>query len=238
MGSNQPDDDEDERPQHDVEMYEFRIEKYEVTNAQYQACVAAGAYPPPVQVSSHTRPAYFGNPEFANFPVINVTWFGADAYCKWIGRRLPNEAEWERAARGMDNWRFTFSNSLGMHFEWNAIYHGAPISFCEASCPFDNYWKDVNDGWADTAPVGWFGTFDNSKGFGVIDLGGNVGEWVSNWYAPDAYKTGNDIAGPPVPTGLKVYRGGSWADEPRRNSDRNALAPDQASNRIGFRCVQ
>lgn len=237
MGGKADSDDPDEKPRHDVTMYEYNIERFEVTNAQYQACVAARACPPPVQTKSYTRPSYFGNPEFANFPVIYVTWSDADAYCKWIGRRLPNEAEWERAASGSENWRYTWSNSIGMHFEWNAIFHGSPISFCEVNCPFPNYWTDVNDGWAETAPVGSFGGYDISQTFGVEDMGGNVSEWTSNWYDPSAYTDGNDIYGPQAPTGTKVVRGGSWADEPRRNSDRLSVDPNQASDRIGFRCA-
>ena len=229
--------DPDENPQHDVTTYGYSIERYEVTNAQYQACVAARACPPPTSVSSYTWPSYFGNPDFANYPVLDVTWFGADVYCKWEGRRLPNEAEWERAARGVDNWRYTFTNILGMPFEWNAIYHGSPLSFCEANCPLQNFWGAVNDGYADTAPVGALG-HDSSKGFGVQDMAGNVSEWTSNWYDPNAYTDGNDVNGPAAPTGRKVYRGGSWADPPKRNADRDSLAPDSSSDRLGFRCAQ
>lgn len=238
MGGKAPEDDADEKPFHDAQMYEYRIEKYEVTNAQYQACAAAGACPAPTKSGSYTRATYFGDPAFANFPVVNVTWYGADAYCKWIGRRLPNEGEWERAAKGTENWRYTWSNSIGMHFEWNAIFHGSPISFCEASCPIQNYWGDVNDGFPDTAPVGWFSEYDNSSGFGVIDMAGNVAEWTNNWYDGNAYANGIDIYGPGDPTGTKTVRGGSWADEPRRNSDREPQAPDYSSDRIGFRCAQ
>lgn len=229
--------DPDEKPQHGVTVYPYAIERFEVTNAQYQACVAARACAAPTSSGSFTRPSYFGDPAFAVYPVINVTWFDAEAYCKWLGLRLPNEAEWERAARGMDNWRFSFTNKLGMPFEWNAIYHGSPISFCEASCPLQNFWGTVNDGFADTAPVGSFG-YDSSKGFGVQDMAGNVSEWVSNWYDPNAYRDGNDQYGPSSPTGVKVYRGGSWADPPTRSADRNSLPPDQSSDRVGFRCAK
>ena len=238
MGGNFPEDDPDEKPFHDVDMYEYRIEKFEVTNAQYQACVAAGVCPAPTKNSSYTRASYFGDAAFADYPVTNVTWYGAEAYCKWIGRRLPNEGEWERAAKGSENWRYTWSNSIGMHFEWNAIFHGSPISFCEASCPIPNYWGDVNDGFPDTAPVGRFAEFDNSSGFGVIDMSGNVAEWTNNWYDGNAYANGYDVHGPSEPTGSKVVRGGSWADEPRRNSDREPQAPEFSSDRIGFRCAQ
>lgn len=238
MGGNSPDDDPDEKPFHDANMYAYNIEKDEVSNAQYLACVAAKVCPAPTKNGSGTRASYFNDPAFYNFPVVNVTWNDADAYCKWIGRRLPNEGEWERAAKGSENWRYTWSNSIGMHFEWNAIFHGSPISFCEASCPLATYWTDVNDGFPDTAPVGWFSQYDSSSGFGVVDMAGNVAEWTNNWYDGTAYSDGNDIYGPSEPTGSKVVRGGSWADEPRRNSDREPHAPDFSSDRIGFRCAQ
>ena len=187
MGGNPDGDDPDEKPYHDVDMYD--IEKYEVTNAQYQACVAAGCVLR--RRKRRARATYFGDPAFDTYPVVNVTWYGADAYCKWIGRRVPNKAEWELAAKGVENWRYTWSNSIGMHFEWNAIFHGSPISFCEGELRDRQYWTDVNNGFPDTAPVGRFGEFDSSSGFGVIDMAGNVAEWTSNWYDGNAYTNGN-----------------------------------------------
>lgn len=223
----------DERPQHDVRMDGFSIERFEVTNGQYSACVAAGACSPAgARVNGD------------HFPVVNVTWGQADAYCKWIGRRLPNEAEWERAGKGMDNWRYSWSNDFGMAFEWNAIYHGSPLSFCEASCPLPHSINDVNDGFAMTAPVGSFGGSDPrqdvSKGFDVYDMNGNVSEWVSNWYDPSAYQQGYpvDVFGPSAPTGSRVVRGGSWATEPLRLATRLSAPPDTQRSDLGFRCAQ
>lgn len=228
MGApNDQDPPADQRPQHDVRMNGFLIEQYEVTNAQYEACV---------QASVCTRAGERLNGD--DFPVVNVTWNQADTYCTWIGRRLPNEAEWERAARGEDNWEYSWSNRPAPHFEWNAQFHGSPLSFCEASCPVPHFIDDVNDGYATSAPVGSFS--DISKGFDISDMNGNVSEWVSNWYDPTAYEQGNpvDIFGPSNPTGSKVYRGGSWATEPLRLGTRFSLAPDQSRNDLGFRCAQ
>jgi iron(II)-dependent oxidoreductase len=220
--------DADEKPQHDIQLGAFNIERYEVSNAQYRACVAAGACPP-------------GGGPSNNFPAVNVTWYGADAYCRWIGRRLPNEAEWERAGRGADNWRYSFSNAAqgGMHFEWNAIYHGSPLSYCEASCPLQHYDNDVNDGYAYAAPVD-VSFADISKGFGVENMNGNVSEWTSNWFDPNAYTQGYNMSvyGPSNSTGAKVVRGGSWATQLLRLADRNSLAPNASRNDLGFRCAQ
>lgn len=225
---------ENEQPQHDVRMGAYAIEKFEVTNDQYQACVNAG-------VCSGAGDRLNGG----NFPVVNVSWNQAQTYCTWIGRRLPNEAEWERAARGEDNWEYSWSNRPAPHFEWNAQFHGSPLSFCEASCAAPHFIEDVNDGFPTTAPIGSFITSetgrqqDISTGFGVADMNGNVSEWVSNWFDPTAYQQGFpiDVQGPAAGDS-KVYRGGSWATEPLRLATRFSLPPDQRKNDLGFRCAQ
>jgi formylglycine-generating enzyme required for sulfatase activity len=224
---------ENEQPQHDVRMDPYSIEKYEVTNGQYAACIAAGACA-----------ASGGALNGATFPVVNVSWNQADAYCRWIGRRLPNEAEWERAARGEDNWEYSWSNRPAPHFEWNAQFHGSPLSFCDASCALPHFITDVNDGFPTSAPIGTFSSLDPlrrdiSKGFEVADMDGNVSEWVSNRYDPTAYRQGYpvDVFGPSA-GGSKVYRGGSWATEPLRVATRFSLPPGQFKNDLGFRCAQ
>jgi len=92
----------EEKPVHTVYLNDFYIDKYEVTNALYKACVDAGACQPPDKTGSFTRSSYFGDPEFDNYPVVFVSWEEAQAYCQWRGMKLPTEAQWEKAARGTD----------------------------------------------------------------------------------------------------------------------------------------
>ena len=92
----------DEQPDHSVTLKAFWMDKLEVTNAMFALCVKASLCEPPQTFKSETRDSYFGNTEFSEFPVVYVTWAQSSAYCKWAGRRLPTEAEWERSARGDD----------------------------------------------------------------------------------------------------------------------------------------
>jgi formylglycine-generating enzyme required for sulfatase activity len=156
----------DEKPEHDVTLEAFLIDKYEVTNARYQACVDAGACVPPRSRSSFTRGAYFGNPDFANYPVVFVNWEQADAFCAWEGKRLPTEAEWEFVASGGDDRIFPWGN------DWDPLL-----------VPND-----------DTVEVG--SLEGNQSPFGVYDLAGNALEWVADHYGPYSAEAIENPTGP------------------------------------------
>lgn len=205
-----------EGPLHTVTLDAYSIDKYEVTNVLYQACVEAGRCSPPPSNSSSNRNNYYDNPEFADYPVIYVSWKQAREYCEWRGARLPTEAEWEKAARGDQDTR---------RFPWGD--HAA-------DCTYANY--SVCKG--DTEKVGSHP--DGSSPYGVLDMAGNVWEWVNDWYDP-IYYTKSPADNPPGPeTGqYRVLRGGGWFYDWNyiRTAYRIYGNPINVSSYYGFRCA-
>jgi formylglycine-generating enzyme required for sulfatase activity len=215
-------------PLHEVYLDAYFIDQYEITNTRYADCVAAGVCQPPYDRSSATRASYYGNAEFDNFPVINVTWFEASTYCEWRGNRLPTEAEWEKAARGINN----------RIYPWGNDFNGNIVNFCDTNCTVDYGWanKNYNDGYTDTSPVGNYP--DGVSPYSVYDMAGNVSEWTSGWY--DVYPGSDPSKSTAFGQLYRVLRGGSYADFDTfiRSTLRGTNDPARGSFSNGFRCAR
>ena len=219
----------DEKPEHSIYLDAFWMDQTEATNARYAKCVQLGACTPPQRKNSETRSNYYGNPEYDDYPVIDVDWNQANQYCLWAGARLPTEAEWEKAARGTD----------GRLYTWGNAFDGTKANFCDKNCSFFYANHDYNDGYADTAPVGAFNS--GRSEYGIFNLAGNVWEWVMDIY-DSSYYFDSPSMNPLGPTmgEYRVLRGGSWFDFDHglRSANRSWERATSFSNRIGFRCAR
>ncbi|MFM8320313.1 MAG: SUMF1/EgtB/PvdO family nonheme iron enzyme, partial [Chloroflexota bacterium] len=207
---------DEEKPAHAVYLRAYWIDRTEVTNAMYARCEAAGDCQPPAQRASKTRPDYYGAAGFENYPVIYVAWEDARAYCAWADRRLPSEAEWEKAARGEDARPYPWGDRL-------------------PSAALANFNSQVGD----TLPAGSYPA--GASPYGVLDLAGNVAEWVADWYTESYYSLA-PYTNPPGPRQgeFRVLRGGSWFSQARamRAAFRLWNYPALQADTVGFRCAQ
>lgn len=207
-----------ETPQRRVRIQGYFIGLTETSNEQYEACVRAGACQPR---SRHRPDTRFDR---RDLPVVDVSFNDAATYCRWRRGRLPTEAEWERAARGPGRRRFP----------WGDLWNGALANHGRSTLP--NH--DESDGHRYVAPVNAYP--DGRSPFGLLNMAGNVWEWVSDWYDENAYSEG-DTADPTGPAfgQTRVIRGGSWASAAhtlRVTMRAQAIETDGRVD-IGFRCA-
>jgi serine/threonine-protein kinase len=241
--------DADEKPQHTVYLNAYWMDQTEVTNAMFAKFVAAIGYRTTAE-NEGSGWAYTGGTwttvAGANwqhpsgpgsdltgreaYPVVQVSWDDAVAYCEWVGRQLPSEAQWEKAARG----------NGGQTYPWGNLNPvGNLVNFADRNTNFDWSDKTIDDGFADTAPVGSYPA--GVSPYGTLDMAGNVWEWTADWYDRNYYPsqtTWHDPAGP-ISGEYRVVRGGSWINYARgvRSAFRTKEAPAVHSNYLGFRCL-
>lgn len=199
-------------PIHSVTLEGYWIQETKVTNRMYAQCVAVGACTPPAQ---EVGGPVFSNPGFANHPVVGVTWDQAQAYCTWMQGRLPTEAEWEKAARGTEGQLYPWGNA-------------------EPACDLLNFGFCIGH----TTDVTSFP--DSASPYGLLDMAGNVFEWVGDWYS-ETYYASSPLLNPGGPeTGqYRVIRGSSFETVPEivESAVRHFGAPAYHDRQTGFRCV-
>lgn len=230
-----------------VDLPAFWIDRTEVTNDMFQSFTSQAGYktdeersgysavngqPQPVAGANWRSPQGPGSSIAAlgNHPVVQINWYGASAYCKWVGGRLPSEAEWEKAARGSDGRIWPWGNTPPSEHTVNAA---------DKNLPFPQSRKDQNDGYRYTAPVGSYPAGDSP--YGLADMAGNAWEWTRSVYRNYPYNPadGREIADQPASGDKVVMRGGSWFDDygSLRSTLRYAGIPIGSSDSIGFRCM-
>ena len=198
---------------HEVYLDDYYIDQFEVTNGRYQECVQDGYCNQPDSYFSKKHSNYYTGSQYEDYPVIYVDREDAEDYCRWAGRRLPTEAEWEKAARGTDERKFPWGNDSN-------------------SSTYANYNGNVGD----TSQVGSYPA--GASPYNVMDMAGNVWEWVADYYG---YYSSSSVSNPVGPsTGKKyVLRGGSWSNEQSLITTyfRARNFKDFVNNDIGFRCA-
>jgi len=200
------------KPQHTVYLDAFWIDQTDVTNAMYAKCVSASTCEKPISARPYADP--YSNSLFYNHPVVYVNWYMADTYCKWAGRQLPTEAQWEKAARGTD----------GRIYPWG---NNAPTT------KLLNFGNNIGD----TTEVGKYP--NGASIYGALDMEGNVTQWVADWYS-DTYYQNSPVSNPLGPDSgqYRVSRGGSCNSGQYYigSAIRIPINPKVTDYEVGFRC--
>ncbi len=241
----------DEHPQRKIYLQGFWIDITETTNQQYETFVNATGHPPPAHENPRLNLWANGtfHPGTEQHPVVNVTWNDAQAFCHWKKKRLPTEAEWEKAARGTHGQTYPWGEIWEHDFANSASYWaGRTIEFKDFS-EWLAFWKEgegatiVRDqgirGEVLTLPVGQFP--QGASPYGLLDMAGNVSEWVSDWNDPYYYIKG-PFSNPEGPSSgiLKTIRGGSWLKPAKslRVAHRDYGPRTAHYTGVGFRCAR
>lgn len=246
----------DSMPVHPVYLDAFWIDQTEVTNEMFAKFVDSTGYVTDAEnagVSNDVRVAdqsiiweevkglTWKHPDgvnsnisgLENHPVVHVSWNDAHAYCSWAERRLTTEAEWEKAA----SWDYVTGEKY--QYPWGDGFDQTLVNFCDVNCAYDWATKHLDDGYAETSPVGSFP--QGASPYGALDMSGNVLEWVVDWYGEDYYKhsPASNPLGPD--SGLeRVVRGGAWATNDYYVSSARRWAqggPSFQHRSLGFRCA-
>lgn len=241
----------DEHPERRVLLSSFLLDRIEATNRAYAAFVQATGHRSPLN-SNPARTLWENDrpiPGIDNHPVVNVSWEDAVAYCQWAGKRLPTEAEWEKAARGTDGRRYPWGNDWDFTLANSASFWANRTIDFQSGADWDAFWvngegarlsreKGVR-GEVLTMPVGSFP--QGASPYGALDMAGNVAEWVADWFDPNYYR-GAPLTDPPGPLrgAIKAMRGGSWLKPAvsLRTSDRDWGTMDSRPSGTGFRCAK